>query len=322
MTSRDLMSCLLCHSILPAVDDDIFDNHMAIQHRAFFNKDFFFSAFHLDTNDLKSVVMYIEDIKKSKEQTKDEITCNKEGNSISKDEEKVFENAWEHKSISLEDILLNKCENVTIKPDKFQPEVIMSESHISISVTRSYPKTKQENNLYNKKEHICECKNLGLLESKALNYHNKTIHWNHFGCKKCLRTFKSKEIAERHLNEHTLVGNHETCAECGKGFRLKISLKDHVNLVHDKQPQVCEVCSKVFLGKLKLKRHIQRFHVNLKQCTLCPKMVKNVYKHEQVVHIDQNKFQCEACPKGFIEKYKLMIHTKSVHTKEKLFVCR
>ena len=64
-----------------------------------------------------------------------------------------------------------------------------------------------------------------------------------------------------------------------KGFRLKISLKDHVNLVHDKQPQVCEVCSKVFLGKLKLKRHIQRFHVNLKQCTLCPKMVKNVYKH-------------------------------------------
>ena len=82
---------------MPAVNDDIFDSHMVIQHKAFFNKYFFFNAFNLDTKDLISVVNYITDIKKWKEHTQEKLMGNKKRNHIYKDEDNECENDCEQK---------------------------------------------------------------------------------------------------------------------------------------------------------------------------------------------------------------------------------
>ena len=52
------------------------------------------------------------------------ITSNKE--TIDKDKEQECENVCEQKSISLKDSS-NTCENVTIKPERFQQKAIKSE---------------------------------------------------------------------------------------------------------------------------------------------------------------------------------------------------
>jgi hypothetical protein len=105
------------------------------------------------------------------------------------------------------------------------------------------------------------------------------------------------------------------CTECGRDFASQLSLKKHVQRVHEESPVNCDKCGVVFKNKLQLINH-QRVHVNkLKQCTLCNVVVKaeNYSKHVKSHETKSLKFPCGDCAYITHRKDLLSKHMKNLH---------
>ncbi|KAJ6648572.1 Zinc finger protein, partial [Pseudolycoriella hygida] len=128
----------------------------------------------------------------------------------------------------------------------------------------------------------------------------------------CIEPFKNKRSLEIHQNKkHKIkIATREkqkklSCQRCSKKFLTKVNLDAHIRVVHEGlKPYKCPHCEKEFGGIRAYKRHLMFKHEALEKkffpCVL--------------------PFACETCPKTFLTKYQLKLHTMR-HLNIKPFVC-
>ena len=118
------------------------------------------------------------------------------------------------------------------------------------------------------------------------------------------------------------------CEE-SKGRKNKndyINLKTHYIRCHIEDPKICENCGETFRNPLTLKIHTtdKRCKTESKECSICGDGKKHKYlrDHLHYFHKPRNtKCQEDECSKTFRNDYELQRHIRTVHKKEKNFVC-
>ena len=169
---------------------------------------------------------------------------------------------------------------------------------------------------------ICEC-NYEVENEWSIRQHVYTAHRGSFHCVKCRKVFDTDVELKNHEQSH-LSSNVLMCDFCEFTTKTNGSLSCHIRCVHDETVHVCDICSGSFKGKLKFDLHTKRTHAEMKPCTECGYLVKNITRHIRTKHTANadKKYKCDHCGKGFVEKQKLNIHMNSVHTKETKYECR
>ena len=155
-------------------------------------------------------------------------------------------------------------------------------------------------------------------EKKKPNVKGKTS----FSCKICDTSFKCRKSLKRHM---ALV--HEgkkpfQCNTCDFSFLSRQDLDVHTKLVHTP----CGICGKVFKVKQSLKRHIETFHEGKKpfKCNLCEFSSATNYGldcHEKSIHVREKPFKCDTCEAFFGLECNLKRHIISAHGKKRPFQC-
>ncbi|XP_065089303.1 zinc finger protein 660-like [Ochlerotatus camptorhynchus] len=177
-------------------------------------------------------------------------------------------------------------------------------------------------------------------------------------CRLCDKGFKNATRLKIHVLSHTQERPHR-CKDCGKSFITPSSLKVHMRTHSGLKPYSCDRCQGKFSQASSLIRH-NRVHLKedlistkniaeeeeeieeeeevknmektvsllepmnangkiKKRCKVCNKFVLKLADH-QVIHWETRPYQCEYCPKGFNQRYKLTTHIRT-HTNEKPHVC-
>ena len=107
--------------------------------------------------------------------------------------------------------------------------------------------------------------------SYSLKSHNKLVHekpqldvnrfWQCNWGQTCTKTFKSKQIAQRHIdNVHKGLKKY-VCQQCGKSYTQSPNLKSHVQIVHEEiSPFMCGLCGDSFKHRTTIKRHMKKVH--------------------------------------------------------------
>ena len=78
----------------------------------------------------------------------------------------------------------------------------------------------------------------------------------------CQRKFYSRGILLQHIDTHLNPDAHK-CDTCGKNFCNKLTLRNHIIVVHgpeDKKTHVCDKCGKGFVKPHLLVRHVRERH--------------------------------------------------------------
>merc|ERR1712129_244867 len=70
--------------------------------------------------------------------------------------------------------------------------------------------------------------------------------------------------------------------------------------------------------------HMRSSHKEKAPCPHCGKVIKKMLRHIKTEHTSDSdkKYKCLQCEKGFIDKNKLEGHMRSVHIRDRPFVCR
>ena len=121
-----------------------------------------------------------------------------------------------------------------------------------------------------------------------------------FSCISCKKSYQTK----RALREHNRYkhGRCETCSNCNKVFESKMKLTNHVRYNHSPWLYSCALCGKKFSMKRDLERHI----------------VPCAQGKGKKSTLQDPKFTCEMCRKGFSSKDSLVPHIRRKHKVELL----
>ena len=180
-----------------------------------------------------------------------------------------------------------------------------------------------------------------LLETHVKRHSQPTIP-----CLKC-----GTGIKEGAMNKHLMYKHKEeadikcTFTHCDKLFKQPQTLKNHIKWVHEKQRVLCVDCgasvSNMFLHRMKCfpagksaekvvcilchktfgsqqlyEYHERTVHISVRACNLCGQKVKDLERHKQNIHCEQeksNKCQEPDCGKEFKTKLQLKRHNDAVH---------
>lgn len=151
-----------------------------------------------------------------------------------------------------------------------------------------------------------------------------------------------KDLMERRryirVHPHRPTSNFE-CDICHKVLSSYYSIREHMHSKHSKKSKekhTCPKCNKIFVSKKRLKKHDNLKHsdvpgaecavktkVQTKQmCSICGRLYPD--RSKLLAHEKSHSgimISCEICDKKFVHKNYLRKHIRSVHSRERPFVC-
>lgn len=140
-------------------------------------------------------------------------------------------------------------------------------------------------------------------------------------CHKCLKTFNSFFLLNRHMNAHYNV----VCETCGLGFMSHQRLINH-RIVHEDGVHRCDKCHEAFPTKLKLRYHIFKRHeaanAKKRKPLKCPHCLERFSEHyRKMTHLKEAHgitftFECQSCKSVFPTRRALTEHTTKLHTQK------
>ena len=147
-------------------------------------------------------------------------------------------------------------------------------------------------------------------------------------CEICSKTFANRYILKAHMKNHD--EKTDICDVCSKAFSNKHVLKAHI-LTHTQQKVQCQIC---FESVFALKNHMRNKHGGenkLVACSNCGVEVKGISRHERFCRMTEEeraaykegiKVECEQCGKVLANKFKLVRHIQTAHSKVRLLQCK
>ena len=192
----------------------------------------------------------------------------------------------------------------------------------------------------------CSLCNKVFLGNKLLDTHVKRHSQPTIPCLKCGTKIKEGAMRKHLTYKHKEVADIKcTFTQCDKLFKQPQTLKNHIKLVHEKQRVLCvdcgasvsnlflhrmkcfpdgksaekvacNLCQKTFCSKQFYEYHERTVHISVRACNLCGQKVKDLERHEQNIHGEQeksNKCPEPDCGKEFKTKLQLKRHNDAVH---------
>ncbi|XP_044727425.1 zinc finger protein 271-like [Chrysoperla carnea] len=158
----------------------------------------------------------------------------------------------------------------------------------------------------------------------SIIYHKQSEHNNgrRFVCNKCNKSFKHKQLLQRHQLVHTSQRPFE-CKTCGSQFKARTNLINHELIHTGVKKYTCDKCGQQFAHKTSLKLHY-RWHNGQKpyQCVFCEKSFSqngNLQEHIRI-HTGVKPYGCEFCGRKFTTSSQHKLHLKR-HTGERPWTC-
>ena len=143
------------------------------------------------------------------------------------------------------------------------------------------------------------------------------VHYRvkNLNCSECDIHFKSDISLRIHIQSvHEGLGYN--CNQCDMNFTSKYGLRRHIEVLHQKIKHTCHVCGKQFLDKDNLTLHIENKHEGVRYpCNLCDYKApirKSLAFHKKSVH-EGVKHPCTECAYKATTKPSLLRHLRTVH---------
>ena len=147
-------------------------------------------------------------------------------------------------------------------------------------------------------------------------------------CQTCGKTFSGHQYYQ-HMKMHAIEAGEETpevyfCDQCGRQFMTKGSLRNHIQVEHDKKEFECKTCHQTFKTHNKRDEHQILIHSTDEKynCKFCGKRFGNIgrLKGHITYYHEEPKFKCQFCGKMFKVQESLEGHER-MHKGEKPFPC-
>jgi uncharacterized protein (UPF0212 family) len=150
---------------------------------------------------------------------------------------------------------------------------------------------------------------------------------------------ESQQDRQKRLSQHVTTDNEtglEACNFCQKVYqgnnqstRLR-KLMDHIDSVHLKNKSYeCQFCERKYLYKSNLCTHLRKNHGvetdKIVKCSLCEKVVKNIYslkRHLQFVHKKSDCSECPICKEVLESQASKMEHVAVKHPEKNIQDCQ
>ncbi|KAG5896110.1 hypothetical protein JTB14_006899 [Gonioctena quinquepunctata] len=195
-----------------------------------------------------------------------------------------------------------------------------------------------------KKPYLCNICGKHLANSKSLDTHLHTIHYElitgkplvKYDCPICKKHYESETGLRRHYSStHREMGVDLTVisAVCKQELKAaetkKRRTKTKANIAKEKEnkiknifeldePLQCVLCTQKFDDTLSFALHSKHHNVEgVYSCHFCDKKIPKKFYFERHV-LTHNKYRCEQCKKTFKKKFTALNHT---HSNEKLYQC-
>lgn len=240
---------------------------------------------------------------------------------------KKTQNDKEHDSVLI--ILNNSDENKIIESNS-EPAIIDSNEIVG---------SEKETNISNKNAiesvFCCNVCRKTFRNKQILNKHKGMHDDSKLRCKICSKFLSKPSKVRQHIKKIHMNGDTYQCDKCHKNFQAAYQLTEHLAVHSEKRPYLCEMCHGTFKTMRYLKRHHRRNHqspINNKTltCGMCKKTfktTKHLNCHKSVAHkqTDDNQYFCHVCDKGFKYQNNLAEHLEIHGFKNKYnvsYICK